>query len=85
MKEQPEKVEELGIIQNVQCGMRDVGQPIMWFTARTLQGDSLQILSWDKAAKLIEDAGVYSINDLNGQGVVLLTDGMLCTYSRFLK
>ncbi len=75
--------EELGIIEGAQCGMRDTESPVLWFSVKTLRGHALQVLSWEQAAELIKAAGVYSVENLNGQGVVVKSDGSTVTFDRF--
>jgi len=63
--------------------MRDTANPVLWFNVKTIRGHALQILSWDRAAELIKAAGVYSIDGLNGQGVICKSDGSSCQFERF--
>ena len=60
--------ERLAIMKEVDIGMRDVNRPVLWFTVR--MNDCLAaliVLSWEEAGKLLEDAGVYSVKNLEGQ------------------
>jgi hypothetical protein len=69
--------EELGMIKDVNVGVRDTNRPILWFTVALLNGDFLQVLTWVEAEALIRQSQVYSIKDLNGKPcVVECCDGL---------
>lgn len=69
--------ETMGIIKNVGIGLRDTNHPCMWFNVYTSDClASLQMFSWDEAAKIIKDADVYSVNDLEGHGCYMEGDNV---------
>lgn len=74
--------EELGLIDGIHVGMRDVGQPCCYFQVTTLHGVSLQIVSIDDMLKMIVDANAYKLEDLNGKPCVVETDGSLVKFKR---
>jgi hypothetical protein len=67
-----ENGEVLGFIKGVGIGMRDTSGACLWFTAYTDEHSaSLQILNWKEAKKLIEDAQVHNVNDLNRRACII--------------
>lgn len=77
-----ETKEELGVIENVGCGMRDCSTPCLWFTVKLLHGCALQILSWEEASDLICNANCHNINELNGRAVVVESKGSIVRFKR---
>lgn len=69
-----EKREELAVITNVDCGVRDGSTPIVWFTADLLIGCVLIVLPWTQAFDFIAKSGAYSLKELVGKAVVLSTN-----------
>lgn len=65
--------EELGVITSVDCGMRDCGSPVVWFSVDLLVGVVLIILPWEGSTDLIKKSNVYSLKNLVGKAVVLST------------
>ena len=68
-------MEEMGIISKVSFGMRDSGVVALWFTVKTLHGDSLQCLPLDEAASLIKRYYISDINTLNGKPCKVSVEG----------
>ena len=66
--------EELAIMRDVDFGCRDTSEPILWFTARLLGGACLLVIPADEAIALIRSSGVYSIEQLNGRGCVVIEE-----------
>lgn len=59
--------EELARIKEVGFGNRDVGRPVLFFTAELESGTcALQILEAEQALELIKQSGVYEVERLNG-------------------
>lgn len=58
----------MGIISEVGIGLRDVGRPVLWFTVYVTESSAaLQVKSWETAAEIISDFGVYEVHELNGK------------------
>jgi len=74
--------EELGIIVDIHVGMRDVNEPVLWFSIRTLHGGSLQVMNWDSAEKFIREWNCKRIEDVNGKPCVVTREGTLLQYLR---
>lgn len=70
-KEERKPNEVLGVIRSPHIGMRDVGRPVLWFEVQELNSSTLQVLSWQQAHDLIEDAGIYEIKQLDGMACVV--------------
>ena len=77
--------EELAVIGTVHVGLRDVGQPVLWFDVTMMSGAALQVLTWDNASQFIRDSGMSSIDDINGMACIVETDGISCKFKRFKK
>lgn len=80
-----EKREELGIINNINVGMRDCSYPICFFQVDCLGGSSLQIISIEEMTKLIQDSYCYKLSDLNGKPCIVETDGWQTKFLRIKK
>lgn len=77
---------QLGIIKNVNVGLRDVGSPILWFDTYTEENTAaLQIFSWDEAYNIIKRAGVYGLKELEGRPCWLDVDGNKITFESVWK
>ena len=63
--------EELGIITQIDCGNRDCGRPVIWFTVELLVGCVLIILYWEEGEELLKQTGVHSLSNLVGKAVVM--------------
>jgi hypothetical protein len=73
----------LGIMKDVNFGMRDCNGPVMWFEAKWEEDSgSLQILSWEQAREVIRESGVYNVEELEGKPCWLFIDE---SYVRFEK
>ena len=73
----------LGIVRDVGFGMRDGNQPILWFTAETLDVSLFLIFNLENAGRVIKEAGVYDIKNLEGKSCIMECEG---TYPvRFLR
>jgi hypothetical protein len=73
-------MEELGIIKGINVGMRDAYSPICWFSVDTLSGGSLQVLSIEEMAKLIEKHNIYKLSDLNDKPCIMKREGSIMTF-----
>ena len=61
-------MKKLAIIKDVGYGNRDVGSPVLWFSAYTAEGvGSLQVFYKEEANEIIKDTGVYDVHDLEGK------------------
>ncbi len=71
--------EEMAIITEVGVGIRDVGRPVLWFTATLMDGGgALQVFGWEQAAEIIKAYSLYEIRSLNGKPCrVEAGDGMI--------
>jgi hypothetical protein len=58
---------QLGIIKDINVGVRDVSKPICWFTVDILSGSSLQIISISAMVDLLERHSVYKLQNLNNK------------------
>lgn len=77
------KQEVLGIIKDINVGLRDVGYPIIWFTVESLNGHSLQVIK--DIPKFIKETDCYKLSDLNGKPCVMLEDGCVSDFVRIFK
>ena len=76
-------MEVLAIIKDVNIGMRDCNEPVLWFTTHTSEcSAALQVFNWVEAGKLIKDAKVYSVNNLEGKACFVEKDGWLLKFIR---
>lgn len=77
--------EEMAIMKGVSIGMRDAGTPVMWFSTNQEGSGALQVLGWEDAAKLIREANVYDIKELNGKACIVERDGNIMRFKRMAK
>lgn len=75
--------EVLGIIKDINIGLRDAGYPIIWFTVESLNGHSLQVIK--DIPKFIKESECYRLSDLNGKPCVMLEDGCVTDFVRMFK
>lgn len=68
---------ELGVAKNPGFGMRDCGEPVLWFQIDTLGYSSLQIFGVEEAAKIIKAAKCYDIKELNGKPCVVISTDLV--------
>lgn len=61
----------MAIIEDPGYGLRDNNYPCLWFTVKTINGKSLQVLAGDDADEVIKDSGVYHVKDLAGKACVV--------------
>jgi hypothetical protein len=75
--------EELARIKEVGFGNRDVGSPVLFFTAELEGGTcALQVLSAKEAVDVIQRSGVYSVDQLNGMFCWVETNHHSAVFSR---
>jgi len=75
--------EQIAIIKNVKIGVGDRGRA--WLSFDTYVSEcaaALQVVEWDAAKQVIEDADVGDVHDLNGKPCWVETDG---TFIKFLR
>ena len=78
--------EEMAIIKNVGLGCRGEKYPMLWFTVCVVDGGAaLQIFSMKDAEKIIADAGVYDIKDLEGMPCSVINDDNIIRFVKVLK
>ena len=59
---------QMAIIQGVGVGLRDVNNPVLWWTVHTSEGSAaLHVFDWDTAYKIIKDYDVREVHELNGK------------------
>jgi len=63
--------EELGVIREIDCGNRDCGRPVIWFTVDLLIGCVLIVLDWEEGKELVKQSKLYSLSSLVGRAVVM--------------
>jgi len=74
---------QLAIMKDVGYGLRDTGRPCLFFTTYTGECScALQVLFGKDADRVIKDARVYDIRDLEGNPCWVEKEGNLM---RFLK
>jgi hypothetical protein len=77
VSEEPARIKEAGF------GNRDVGTPVLFFTAEFEGGAcALQVLSTSQALNVIQRSGVYSVDQLNGMFCWVEIDGASAVFSR---
>lgn len=67
----------LAIIEDIHVGMRDCYYPICWFTVKSLNGNSLQIIEFDELKELLQNHSVYKLEDLEGKPCIIESDRCL--------
>lgn len=77
--------EQLAIIREVGYGCRDIGQPCLFFTVKTENYCSLQILNEQEAGDLIKESGVYDVKELEGKPCIINRDNHLIKFVRLAK
>jgi hypothetical protein len=66
--------QELARIKDVGFGMKDANSPLLWFTAQSLSGESLQGFFERDALKFIKDNDISNIKYLEGAVCIIETD-----------
>ena len=74
------KEKEIGIISNINFGLRDIGMPCLWFTMSGKSGGSLQCLFYPEYEYFVYEYGVSNIKDLEGKPIWMLKIGGLLKY-----
>ncbi len=71
--------EQMAIINEVGIGIRDVGEPVLWFSVNLLGGrGALQVFDWRQAAEIIKAYSLYEVHSLSGKPCrVEVGDGMM--------
>lgn len=77
--------EELAIIKGVGFGLRDAGYPVLSFETKQEGSGALQVLNLEQTGKLIQEAEVYDIKDLEGKACIVEKDGMMMKFKRMAK
>lgn len=77
--------EEMGIIQDIHVGVRDVSHVTCYFNCMTLQGTSLQMISVEDMRELLEQNQVYKLEDLNGKPCVVTIENKIMRFKSLLK
>ena len=78
--------EQLAIIKSVGYGIRDTGKPCLWFD--TMFGDNsgaLQVFFGSAADKIIVDAHVYDVHNLEGKACWIRIEAGTVTFLRMTK
>lgn len=81
-----EKKEQLAIIKGVRCGVGDRGRA--WLSFSTYVSDcsaALQIVEWDAAKQVLEDADVQDVHQLNGKPCWVEVDRGMIVFLRMAK
>ena len=67
---------QMAIMKDVGFGNRDVGHPVLFFTAYVSEGvGALEILNGEDAMNFIKAYGVYDVRDLTGRPVWVEREG----------
>jgi hypothetical protein len=75
--------EQLARIKEAGFGDRDVGTPVLFFTAELERRTcALQVLSAKEAVGVIQRSGVYSVDQLNGMFCWVETNNRSAVFSR---
>ena len=78
--------EEMAIITNVGLGCRGEKYPMLWFIVNVVDGSgALQTFSMKEAEKIIMDAGVYDVKDLEGKPCLVINDDNTIRFVKVLK
>ena len=80
-----EAKEALAVIADPGFGMRDCNDPVLWFTAKTLDGDALIILDANRGCIAIKGFGVYDVKQLAGKACVVRVHEGSVSYLRPLE
>lgn len=77
--------EEIGMIEEVGVGARDVGRPVLWFTVSGEGWGVLQVfdVNSEEATALLSD--VREAHDLNGRMCVVEKDDGFVRFARLLR
>ena len=68
-------MQQLAVIKEAGYGLRDIGKPVLFFTAYTKKGiGALQIFLQPKADEIIVEAGVREVQQLNGKTCWVVVD-----------
>ena len=67
--------EEIGIISNPGCGMRDKPQPGLYFTVQSQAGGSLQTMFSPEAENWMRRNNVSDVKNLNGKAIIVYNHG----------
>ena len=75
-KEDIEENKQMAIMRDVGVGNRDVGQPVLWFSAMINECvGSLQVIFKPTYHEFIKDYGVREVGDLEGKSIWVLCKG----------
>lgn len=77
--------EQLGIAKGVGFGMRDCSSPVLWFEVSTLAGNSLQVFGMDETARIVKEANVRDIRQLEGRACVVEVERHAMVFLRWHK
>ena len=59
---------EMAIINEVGIGIRDLEEPVLWFTVTLMSGVcALQVFDWQQAAEIIKAYSLYEVHSLKGK------------------
>lgn len=77
---------QMAIIREVGYGCRDLGKPVLWFSAFIDEGlAALQVLYGKEADKVITESGVYDVHSLDGWTCLVEIKGGLIVFDRILQ
>jgi len=68
-------MKQLAIMRGVSIGNRDCGTPVMWFSTNFEHGGALQVLTWERARKVIAESGLSDFKELEGHACYVDVDG----------
>ena len=78
--------ERMAIMKDVGFGLRDVGQPCLWFTTYIDEHmAALQVLRGKEIEKILVDSNSYDVKELEGKPCWVQIDGNIIKFLRFLK
>lgn len=78
--------EQVAIIKDANYGMRDAGEPVLWFTATIPEScGSLQAFWQPRANEIIEEADIYKVADLNGRACIVEVSNSSMIFKRMVK
>lgn len=76
----------LAIIKEVGFGLRDVGQPCLWFSTYINDAvGALHILYNKDIEKVLKDAHIYDVKELEGKSCWVEVDGMVIKFLEMSK
>lgn len=81
-----EMTEQLAVIRGVKCGVGDYGNATLSFSTYISECvAALQVVGWDDAKKLIEDAGVEHVDLLVGKTCWVEVGNGMIIFKRLAK